>query len=322
MSSGRYARGVPTSGSDDRGDSEATAHWDYFLLREFPTLTTTPAAGLHLAAAYLRVRERNFGPTLPPEPESSFRVSVALRPMRLKALWADDRWVSHLDHGRYSIGIYDMERRPTVEFIDPFELIQFYVPQRALTHFARENRAAPVEGLRIPEPGSFDPILAHLAASLLPVFRGTTEASGLFVDHVHLALMAHLLRHYAEIKVEPHHPREWLAPFQRNRAIELLEARIDDDITLAELAGECGLSMAHFARAFKNSVGETPHVWLSKRRIERAKQLLSNTTLTLADIACECGFSHRISLARAFARVTGVTPSEWRRDRHRARSQK
>ena len=306
---------VPVSRSDDEGDLEAAQHWDYFRLRSFPTLTTAPAAGVHLVAAHLQVQERNFGPTVPPEPESSFRVSVALRPMRIKALWADERWVSHLDHGRYSIGIFDMERRPTVEFIDPFELVQFYVPQRALSYFARENRVRPVEGLRIPEPGSFDPVLAHLACSLLPAFQGTAEASGLFIDHVHLALLAHLLREYGEIHLERHRrPLELLAPCHRRRAIEFLEARIGDDITLAELAGECGLSMAHFARAFRNSVGETPHGWLTKRRIERAKQLLTYTTLKLSDIAWECGFSHRISLTRAFASVVGVTPSEWRRE--------
>lgn len=314
MSSSKYTLHEPAPPSDDKDDLEAANHWDYFRLRSFPTLTTTPAAGVHLVAAYLEVQERNFGPTIPPAPESSFRVSVALRPMRLKALWADERWVSHLDHGRYSIGVFDMERRPTVEFIDPFELVQFYVPQRALTHFARENRVAPIEGLRIPEPGSFDPVLAHLACSLVPSFRGAANASGLFADHVHLALLAHLLRQYGGIKLEWQRPRELLAPFQRRRAVEFLETRISDDITLAELAGECGLSMAHFARAFKNSVGETPHAWLAKRRIERAKQLLTHTMLKLSDIACECGFSHRISFTRAFTRMVGVTPSEWRRD--------
>jgi len=314
MSSNKQAPDPPEFLSNDKSDIEAAHHWDHFPLRAIPTLTTTPVAGVHLAAAYLRVQEKNFGPTLPPEPESSFRVSVALRPMRLKALWADERWVAHLDHGRYSIGIYDMERRPTVEFIDPFELVQFYVPQRALTLFARENRAAPVEGLRIPEPGSFDPVLAHLACSLFPAFRGTCDASGLFIDHVHLALLAHLLHQYGEIPLERYRPLEFLAPCQRRRAIEFLESRISGDTTLAELASECGLSMAHFARAFKNSVGETPHAWLTKRRIERAKQLLKNTRLRLSDIAWECGFSHRISFTRAFVRVAGVTPSEWRRE--------
>ena len=300
--------------SEDGPGSDAASHWSHFRLTSFPTLRTTTRIGIYLAAAYLRVQDRNFGPTDPPEPESSFRVSVAMRPMRLEALWDQERWVSELDHGRHSICLIDLERKPTVKFVDPFELVQFYVPQSALRQFARDHSMRPVEGLRIPPPGSSDPVIASLASALLPPFTGTEEASGLFIDHVHLALQAHLLRKYAEIKIGSCRPRETLTPLQRCRAIEILEARISNDITLAELGSEFDLSMAHFARAFKNSVGETPHVWLTKRRIERAKQLLTRTNLLLPEIALECGFSHRIGFSRAFARITGITPSEWRRE--------
>ena len=300
--------------SEDGPGSEAASRWSHFRLRSFPTLTTTPALGIYLAAAYLRVEDRNFGPTDPPEPETSFRVSVAMRPMRLEAFWDQERWVSQLDHGRHSICLVDLERRPTVKFVDPFELVQFYVPQSALRQFARDHSMRPVEGLRIPPPGSFDPVIASLASALLPAFTGTEEASGLFIDHVHLALKAHLLCKYGEITIGSRRSRETLTPLQRCRAIEILEARISGDITLAELGSEFDLSMAHFARAFKNSVGETPHVWLTKRRIERAKQLLTHTNLLLPEIALECGFSHRIGFSRAFARITGITPSEWRRE--------
>ncbi len=293
--------------------SEAASRWSHFRLRSFPTLKTAPASGVCLAAAYLRVQHRSFGPTDPPEPESSFRVSVAMRPMRLEAFWDQERWVSQLDHGRHSICLVDMERKPTVKFVDPFELVQFYVPQSALRHFARDHSMQPIEGLRIPLPGSFDPVIASLASALLPTFTGAEEASGLFIDHIHLALLAHLLRKYAEIKLGSCRPHETLTPLQRCKAIEILEARISDDITLAELGREFDLSMAHFARAFKNSVGETPHVWLTKRRIEHAKQLLTHTNTLLPEIALECGFSHRIGFSRAFVRITGVTPSEGRR---------
>ena len=315
MSSQRQILG--SSLSEDDEDGGAADHWSYFRLQSLPTLTTSPVGGVQLAAAYLRMQERHFGPTEPPAPESSFRVSVAMRPMRLKALWAEDRWVSHLDHGLHSIGIFDMERRPTVEFVDPFELVQFYVPQVALRQFTRENSIRPVEGLRLPEPGSFDPVIAHLACSLMPAFRGVTEASGLFIDHVHLALLAHLLKKYADLKFQDRRRPELLAPFQRRRVIELLDAKLSNDITLAELAREFDLSMAHFARAFKNSMGASPHAWLTRRRIERAKRLLTHTTLTLPGIALECGFSHRISLARAFERIAGMTPSEWRKQTRR-----
>jgi AraC family transcriptional regulator len=294
--------------------AEAASRWSHFRLQSFPTLKTTPASGIYLAAAYLRVEDRNFGPTDPPEPESSFRVSVAMRPMRLEAFWDQERWVTHLDHGRHSICLVDMERKPTVKFVDPFELVQFYVPQSALRRFARDHSMQPIEGLRIPPPGSFDPVIASLASALVPAFIGAEDASGLFIDHVHLALQAHLLRKYAEIRPGSCRPRETLTPLQRCRAMEILEARISDDITLSELGSEFDLSMAHFARAFRNSVGETPHGWLTKRRIERAKQLLTHTDLLLPEIALECGFSHRISFSRAFTRVTGGTPSDWRRE--------
>ena len=300
--------------SENDSGSEAASRWSHFRLRSFPTLRTTPAIGIYLAAAYLRVEDRHFGPTDPPEPESSFRVSVAMRPMRLEAFWDQERWVSHLDHAHHSICLVDMERKPTVKFIDPFELVQFYIPQTALRQFAREHSMPVVEGLRIPPPGSFDPVIASLASALLPAFTGAEEASGLFIDHVHIALQAHLLRKYADLKIGSCRPREMLTPLQRCRAMEILEARISDDITLAELGSEFDLSMAHFARAFKNSVGETPHVWLTKRRIERAKHLLTHTNLLLPEIALECGFSHRIGFSRAFARITGLTPSEWRRE--------
>jgi len=294
--------------------SEAACRWSHFRLGSFPTFRTTPASGIYLAAAYLRVQDGNFGPTDPPVPESSFRVSVAMRSMRLEAFWDQERWVSQLDHGRHSICLVDMERKPTVKFVDPFELVQFYVPQSALRKFARDHSMHPVEGLRIPPPGSFDPVIAGLACALLPAFTGAEDASGLLIDHVHLALQAHLLRRYAEIRPAGCRPRETLTPLQRCRAMEILEARISDDITLAELGSEFDLSMAHFARAFRNSVGETPHVWLTRRRIERAKLLLTHTKLMLPEIALECGFSHRIGFSRAFARITGITPSEWRRE--------
>jgi hypothetical protein len=163
MSSKRETSGNLLHFSEDDSGSEAASRWSHFRLRSFPTLKTTPAIGIYLAAAYLRVEDRHFGPTDPPEPESSFRVSVAMRPMRLEAFWDQERWVSHLDHGHHSICLVDMERKPTVKFIDPFELVQFYVPQTALRQFAREHSMPAVEGLRIPPPGSFDPVIASLA---------------------------------------------------------------------------------------------------------------------------------------------------------------
>lgn len=104
-----------------------------------------------------------------------------------------------------------------------------------------------------------------------------------------------------------------LAAWQVRRAIELMNARLTEDVGLDELANAVGLSVSHFSRSFKVSVGVAPHRWLAERRIERAKLLLSESGLGLTEIAQSVGFGGQSAFGAAFKRVTGLTPSEYRR---------
>jgi AraC-like DNA-binding protein len=72
------------------------------------------------------------------------------------------------------------------------------------------------------------------------------------------------------------------------------------------LARECGLSAGHFARAL-------PHQWLRRRRVEKAKEEMRGTDASLADIALGCGFANQSQFSGVFGKVTGVSPSAWRR---------
>ena len=94
-----------------------------------------------------------------------------------------------------------------------------------------------------------------------------------------------------------------------------MQDNLSEDIYLAELAALVGLSMAHFARAFRQSTGLPPHAWLVARRVERAQDMLTSSDEGVLEIALACGFSHGQHLARAFGRQTGTTPSAWRRER-------
>jgi transcriptional regulator GlxA family with amidase domain len=96
-----------------------------------------------------------------------------------------------------------------------------------------------------------------------------------------------------------------------------MSARISGEVSLEDLAKSCQLSASHFSRAFKNTVGATPHSWLTAQRMEKAKALLGRTGLTLDSVAIECGFAHRVSFSRTFQRVVGASPARWRR-LHRA----
>jgi AraC family transcriptional regulator len=88
---------------------------------------------------------------------------------------------------------------------------------------------------------------------------------------------------------------------------------MDDDPSIADLAQECRLSASHFARAFRQATGMPPHQWLTKRRVERAKELLLEGSLDLAQIALVRGFVDQSHLSRIFARSEGYSPGKWRR---------
>jgi len=91
-----------------------------------------------------------------------------------------------------------------------------------------------------------------------------------------------------------------------------IEAHFADNIGLADMAAATELSVFHFARCFKRETGVAPHHYLMSARVERAKAMLAETSLTLSEIARACGFAGQSHFTTAFGRHTGVTPGAWR----------
>ena len=108
--------------------------------------------------------------------------------------------------------------------------------------------------------------------------------------------------------------RGGLAPWQQNRVAAYIEERVADDIPLATLAELARLSPYHFSRSFKHSFGMPPHRYHANRRIERAKHLLANRELSVTAIALDVGFSETSTFSAVFHRLTGQTPSRYRRN--------
>ncbi|MDQ0314927.1 AraC family transcriptional regulator [Amorphus orientalis] len=104
-----------------------------------------------------------------------------------------------------------------------------------------------------------------------------------------------------------------LAPWAERRCLELIRARLTEDISLDELAAEARLSPYHFARMFKKSLGLPPRLYLTRLRVEKACELLEHSNHPITEIALEVGYSSNQVLARVFAKHIGVTPSEFRR---------
>jgi AraC-like DNA-binding protein len=103
-----------------------------------------------------------------------------------------------------------------------------------------------------------------------------------------------------------------LSPTAMRRVREYVDAHLGGSMDLATLAGVAGLSIHHFARGFKQSAGVTPHHYLTRKRVERAQDLLAHTDLSLSEIAYAVGFSDQSHLARHFRQMLGVTPGQFR----------
>lgn len=104
-----------------------------------------------------------------------------------------------------------------------------------------------------------------------------------------------------------------LAPWAKQRCLELMRARLSEDISLDELAAEARLSPFHFARMFKQSVGVPPRVYLTQLRMEKACKLLELTDLPITEIAYEVGYSSNQVLARVFTKHRKMSPTNYRR---------
>jgi AraC family transcriptional regulator len=104
-----------------------------------------------------------------------------------------------------------------------------------------------------------------------------------------------------------------LTKAQINKLIARVNARGDCRMTVAEMAATVGLSESWFANVFKQTTGETPLQWQLRKRIDLARTLLSGSSLTVADIAAQLGFSDQAHLTKAFRHVVGETPAAWRR---------
>ena len=97
---------------------------------------------------------------------------------------------------------------------------------------------------------------------------------------------------------------------QLQQAVDYINTHLDRDLSLVQIAGVIHLSPTYFASLFKRATGISPHQYVIRQRVERAKLLLSQTDLMIADIAVQVGFSSQSHLTQQFKRLTSMTPKQ------------
>jgi AraC family transcriptional regulator len=116
-------------------------------------------------------------------------------------------------------------------------------------------------------------------------------------------------------RAPPHAAVKRVCDWRVRRVIERMETEIGSDVGLRELAADVGLSPSHLSAVFVAAVGVPPHRWLLRRRVARARELLTRTRQSVTDIALSCGFSSSQHFATVFRKLEGCTPMESRRGR-------
>lgn len=162
--------------------------------------------------------------------------------------------------------------------------------------------------------GFDDPIASRVMEMLGREADVSDPSSRLFVEQATDLLVTQLLRgHSSHGTIKAPEARRGLASWQVRKVTTYMRERLGAPIGLDDLAGVAGLSRFHFCTAFRLATGSTPHECLVRLRIERARQLLANPALPVTDIALAVGYETPSSFAAAFRKVTGTTPTAYRR---------
>ena len=157
-----------------------------------------------------------------------------------------------------------------------------------------------------------DPVVSHVGLALLAEMESDAPGVRLYAESLANVLAVHLLRHYTNLGAEPRRFAGGLSGGRLRRVLSFIAENHERDLSLDDLASEAAMSTFHFAREFKRATGTTPHQHLIKFRVERAKALLAESQLPLAEVGLRTGFSHQSHFSRLFRRLTGTTPQTYR----------
>ena len=243
--------------------------------------------------------------------EHTLFISLSPRPVRYL----------HVQNGKTHTGIYrqgDMLLTPAktslfTRWEDEENCLQIQLNSQFIKAIAEQTLDRDPDRLELlPAFQMRDSQLEAIAMMLLNEFQQQNLHNGLYLDSLSNVLAVNLLRNHTASKPQIPSYEGGLPPRQLSQILDYIDTYLAQNIKLADLAGLLDISPFYFSRLFKQSLGMTPHQYLSQQRIERAKQLLRQTDLLITDIALECGFNSHSHLSKKFRQATGITPKVYR----------
>lgn len=157
-----------------------------------------------------------------------------------------------------------------------------------------------------------DQLVQHIGLTLIEEYLNESPEGKLFAESLINTLTLHLLKNYSTARSIIENTNGGLSGYKLNRVKEFINANLEDDLSLSDIAEVADLSQFHFSRAFRKSTGFTPQQYLTQQRIERAKKLLEKEDLPIVEVGLQTGFKNQSHFTTLFRKYTKLTPKLWR----------
>jgi AraC family transcriptional regulator len=164
----------------------------------------------------------------------------------------------------------------------------------------------------IPQFTTFDPFIQQIGLALKVDLESGCVMGRLYGESLGTALAVHLLKNHSVWQPRIPTYTGGLGKDRLQQATDYINAHLNQDLKLHNIAEAVGMSQYHFCRLFKQSTGKTAYQYLLQQRVERAKELLKQQDLPIAEVAFQCGFANQSLLTRHFRKFTGITPKVYR----------
>jgi AraC family transcriptional regulator len=197
-----------------------------------------------------------------------------------------------------------------ISWRERISVLSIRIPDSAVREAARERLTGSIE--IVPRHVVTDERLTHLLFALEAERARGYSTGKLFVDCIESALANILLTSFNTFAPRSISRKGGMAPRVLRRVVEFMHANIDKQIGLKDLADCAGLSVSHFSFQFRASTNQSPHQYMLRLRVERSKELLADSRLSVLDVGLEVGFRNQQHFATVFRNSVGVPPSVYR----------
>ncbi|MGV7214981.1 helix-turn-helix transcriptional regulator [Bradyrhizobium sp. UFLA05-112] len=196
----------------------------------------------------------------------------------------------------------------------PIAMFHLYVARAAFERAAVEALHADPAAIDLRDETYFrDPHIETLIRQAMLPLAWDEPAERVTLGHAAQTLLAYVVARLTTRGPAALRTRGGIPPARLRRITDFVETHLDRPLGIEDLAGVAELSPYYFARMFKRATGETPHGFVLRRRIERAKQLLATVDIPLAEVALACGFSSQSHFTQRFRALSGMTPRQYTR---------